>query len=197
MSITLTKLLGLNVGSKSGNFLKIDADEMNYTSLKLPEATFKSITEEQGTAAWIKSMATHHKDFYFVVGLQELKNARFQRVVFKESDGGGHITVPLDNVGQLPIEAGVQISGTGFGTTGATVNGVFGIEVRKVKCSFWKPGEPRITEQISWVYAHEKTKGKEPEEVEQISVRLGELANAEELEQLLKAAEEFEEEEEE
>ena len=71
-------------------------------SLKLPEAAFKSITENQEAAAWIKSMATHHKDFYLVVGLQELKNARFPRVVFKESDGEGHVTAPLDNVGQLP-----------------------------------------------------------------------------------------------
>ncbi len=55
MLITLTKLLGLNLGSQSGNFLKIHADEMQYTSLKFPEAAFKSITEDQGAAAWIKS----------------------------------------------------------------------------------------------------------------------------------------------
>lgn len=184
-SVTFTKLLGLNVGAKRGNFLKIEAEEMLYRTLKHPEAIFRSICEsDEASKQWIANMALYRKDFYFVVGLQELKNARFQRVVLREGDGSGHITLPLEHTGQLPIEAGVKVSGKGFGMADVIVNGIFGIEVRRVKCKVGKVGDPVVTEQISWVFAHEKTKGSREEERERVYVELGDSIDLEELERL-------------
>ena len=191
-AVTLTKLIGVNFGAKQGNFLKIEADEMQYRSLKTPEAIFQSICDDGAAKEWIKSMALHRKSFYLVVGLQELKNAKFQRVILKEGSGGGHITVPLETTGQLPIEANMKISGKGFGKADATVSGVFGIEVRRVKCKVGKIGEPGITGEISWVFSHEKTKGAKEEKIERISVHLGEAADLEELQQLLVVSDDLE-----
>src|SRR3954471_14429667 len=70
-SVSLTRLLGLHIGAKHGNFLKIDADAMEYTSLKTPETVFESICNDDSAKEWMKTMAMYKKDFYIVVGLQE------------------------------------------------------------------------------------------------------------------------------
>jgi hypothetical protein len=195
LKTSLTKFIGLDLGAKQGNFLKIDADAMQYNSLKKPEDLFKSICDDDAAKAWINSMALNKKAFYFVVGLQELKEAKFQRVILKEGSAGAHIIVPLEHTGQLPIEANVKVSGKGFGKAESTVSGIFGIEVRRVKSKVKKAVEPNLTDEISWVFSHEKTKGAKAEDATQVSVQLGEPASFEELEQLLKVSEDDEDEE--
>ncbi|KAE8452948.1 hypothetical protein EG329_012135 [Mollisiaceae sp. DMI_Dod_QoI] len=135
-----------------------------------------NFSKEEKAKEWVRSLVEYKKDFYLVVGLQELKEAKFQRVIKHEVNRERHFPVPLDNIGQLCIEAGAKISGVGFGKAETTLSEVVGIEVMKVKCRVGKVGELGITDQISWVYAQKKTKGAKEEELEQISVQLGELA---------------------
>lgn len=114
---------------------------MKYTSIKDPKNVLRSIIEEEKAKEWARSLVEYRKYFYLVVGLQELKEAKFQRVTINEVNVEGHFPVPLDNIGQLCIETSAKAE--------TTVSGAVGIEVKKVKCRVGKVGEPGITDQIS------------------------------------------------
>src|SRR5436189_6357621 len=84
--IGLTKYLGVNFKARSTNLLSIEADKLVYHTLKNASDVFKRICAVEETKRWINDMVLNKAPCYFVIGIQELYNAKFKRAIIK--DGG-------------------------------------------------------------------------------------------------------------
>jgi hypothetical protein len=182
LKASLTHLFGLKIGKKQSNVIRIEAETMTYRTLKNPDATFSTICEDKATREWINKMHLYHKKIYFVVGLQTLQQAYFQREVFSHVGGSTETLLPS---GVAPLPIGVQLkaslSGEEMGKGESRVSGVFGIEVRKVKSTVKNEEEPTLKDECSWSFTIERVKGTDQPTPKKICVSLDSFADEEEL----------------
>jgi hypothetical protein len=185
ISLKLTRLIDFGLGGQSANLLSIEAEEMNYRTLKFPDQDFRNIVAASEEARkWMSEVALNAKTCYMVVGLQELKNARFKRAKLAKAEGRAWVSVPLEATAQLPIEAGFKASATGMAIAEVVVNGVFGIEVRAIDLKTGKGGDPKLSDKISWKFSYERTKGPGHEEDSFLYAGLGPEPEVEAMEAL-------------
>ena len=175
---SLTHLFGLKIGKEQTNVIQIEAEVMTYRTLKNADATFSTICEDNATREWISKMHLYRKKIYFVVGIQTLENAHFQREVLSRASG----SVALD-VAQLPIDAQLKasLSAGEMGKGESRVSGVFGIEVRKIKCTVRNEGEVTLGDECSWSFTTERVKGAGQPTPQKICVSLDDFVDEEDL----------------
>lgn len=164
----VTSLNGLKLGTTPGNILLVQADEMKYQSLKHPNVTFDSICQDPAAQQWIREMALRNQTFYFIVGLQELKNASFRHAL--ANDGPSRTsTADAPTSFTLPIHTRCDSS---MEVTDSARSGVFGLEVRKVQCRIGTPDEPHSVEDIDFTWNYLRANPASWEEGFQLSVGL-------------------------
>jgi hypothetical protein len=189
--IGLTKLLGAKINARSTNLLSIEADKLEYTTLKDSSEIFKRICDDDETKKWIADMVLNKAPCYFVIGLQKLHNATFKRAILKSGGGDGYVSVPLETTAQIPLHIEGGIAGDKFGNSGATVNGIFGIQVQKLQSKIAPSGEPQLKSDVSWHWSYQRVKGTQKEEDKVLYIDLEDV----ELEELLDLLKQDEEEE--
>jgi hypothetical protein len=186
ISLQLTRLIDFGASHDSGNLLSIKADEMRYRTLTDPDGTFhKTVADSEAARKWLSDMALNGKKAYMVVGLQELKNAKFQKAKLSKSEGHGYLTIPLDEAMQLPVKVGGGMSRTAGALAKSTVSGVFGIEVREINLKRAKPGDFSLSDKISWKFSYERIKGQQDDEDMHLYADLGEAPAVTEIENLV------------
>lgn len=178
----LTHLFGLEIGKKQSNIIRIEAEEMIYRTLKNADATFSTICEDKATREWINNMHLYRTKIYFVVGIQTLHNAHFQREVLNDASGSIELLLPLEPA-SLPIDVQLKASlSTGnMGRGESRLSGVFGIEVRKIKSTVRNEGEVTLEDECSWSFTTERVKGAGQPTPQMICVSLDSFADEEEL----------------
>jgi hypothetical protein len=189
-NIGLTKFLGVNIKAQSTNLLSIEADKLVYTALKDSSAVFKRICDDDETKKWIGEMVLNKTACYFVIGLQQLHNAEFKRAILKSGSGGGYATVPLEATAQIPLHLKGEIAADRFGSSRATVNGIFGIQVQKIQSTIVPPGTPGLKSDVSWHWSYQRVKGKQQEEEKELHINLEDVELGELLELLKRDDEE-------
>lgn len=170
----LASLSGKKLDPAREDLLLVQADEMELKALQHPNKAFDAICQDPETQAWIREMAVRKQPLYFIVGVQELKNATFKRAVIKEGPLGTSVTeAPVDAKIRIPIHVRRDSS---MDITDSTTTGIYGVEVRKVQCRVGRSDEPHLLEDIeySWNYhrIHEEL---------QLSIGLGKALTIEEL----------------
>ena len=184
-SIGLIRSLSLELSSRTAEFIHIKSGEHTYRTLRNSDAMFIRVCESSEARKWMEQMAVYKKPFYFVVGLQELKKATIQRAVLKRGDGGEYFTVPLDANITVPTHAFGNLSTKGFAMSESQkIEGIFGIEVRRVRCRVKNPGEPLLDEKISWKYTYQMVKGTQQGKEVEMCFGLDTLVGPEELVEL-------------
>lgn len=78
-------------------------------------------------------MVLNQAPCYFVVGLQELRNAKSNHVMLESGGAGGSVAVPLESTSEVLLHIKGEIAADRFGSSKATVNCVFGIPVQKLQ----------------------------------------------------------------
>ena len=159
----------LKLGTTRENILLVQADEMKYRSLKHPNVTFDSICQDPAAQQWIREMTLRNQPFYFIVGLQELKNASFKHALANDGPSGTSTTDAPTNF-TLPIHTRCDSS---MEATDLARSGVFGLEVRRVQCRIGTPDEPHSVEDINFTWNYLRANPASWEEDLQLSVGLG------------------------
>lgn len=170
-------LKGLRIQRGNLEFLHVRSDEKTYRTLKDSDRMFREVCRDAKARTWMEQMALQKKTFYFVVGLQELKEATITRALLSEEGDEQHFnSMPLDANSTLPTYARLrEVSRNGVAVSESTkIGGIFGIEVRRVKCRLRKTAEPLLEEEVSWKYTYQKVKGsRSAEEAEEAEVCVG------------------------
>jgi hypothetical protein len=163
--VGLTKYLGAKLHGRKTSFLSIQAEKLEYQSLKNASDMFKRICDaDEEAKKWISDMVLHRTPCFFVVGLQTLYNAEFNRAVLKEGGAGGFVTVPLEATAQIPLHIQGELAADRFGkSTGKKVSGVFGIEVQKLNSRIGPVGDPTLKGDVSWHWTYQRVKGPQAE----------------------------------
>ena len=142
--VTVVRLLSLGFFHSRTTLLHISAEEMQKQSLKNTMESLKTVCDNEKAKTWITDLARGERPFYFVTGIQTLKNAKVKKAIAKEDSAGGYVTVPLDSTDLLPVKLQGQLKNAGLGLSDGTASGVFGLEVLKAKWSFFgKDEEPK------------------------------------------------------
>jgi hypothetical protein len=170
--IGLTNFLGVNLNAQSTNFLSIEAEKLVYTALKDSSAAFKRICDDDETKKWIGEMVLNKSPCYFVIGIQKLHNATFRRAILKSGGGSAYTTVPLEATAQIPLHIKGEVAGDRFGTSGAMVTGVFGIQVQKLQSKIVPSGKLGLENDVSWHWSYQRIKGAQQEEEKELHVKL-------------------------
>ncbi|OCL11651.1 hypothetical protein AOQ84DRAFT_182453 [Glonium stellatum] len=173
-------LNGLELGTTPENVLHVQADEMEYKSLKQPNITFDSICQDPAAQQWIQEMALRNQPLYFIVGLRELKNASFKNAPVNDgplrtsaTDAPASFTLPIHTRRDSSMEI-----------VNSAASGVFGLEVRKVQCRIGRPDEPHSIEDINFTWNYLKANPASREEDLQLSVGLDRALKPAELRRL-------------
>jgi hypothetical protein len=182
--IGLTKYLGVNFKARSTSLLSIEADKLVYRTLKNAPDVFKRICAVEETKRWINDMVLNKAPCYFVIGVQELHNAKFKRAILKDGGVGVYVTVPLEATSHIPLHVKGELAADRFGSSVAAVNGVFGIQVQKLQCKIGPSGEPNLRSDVSWHWSYQRLKGTQQEEDKQLHIELGDVDLSELLELL-------------
>ena len=180
---SVTQLFGLTFGKKRSTDIQIEAKQMTYRTLKNHDATFHSICEDKDTREWINKMHRYGKKIYFVVGLQTLQQAHFRREMIGNIGGNAVTLLPAMPVASFPIDIQLKASSSvqERATAESGVNGVFGIEVRKIKSRIKNVDEPVLDDECSWSFTPERVKGTGQLKVMKICVTLDNFVDEEEL----------------
>jgi len=176
-------LSGRKVDPSRDDLLLLLADEMEYRSLRHPNSSFDAICRDPAALSWMRNMAAQNQTLYFIVGLQELKNATFKSAIIENGPLGVSVTeAPVDSKPVLPIHIRRDSS---MDISDSSATGVFGLEVRKVQCRIGRAEEPHLLEDLdlSWNY-HKST-----DDDLQLSIGLSKALQAEELRRLAAAME--------
>ncbi|KAF2194818.1 hypothetical protein K469DRAFT_686772 [Zopfia rhizophila CBS 207.26] len=175
----VSSLSGRPLPSSQENLLIIQADQMEYRSLKHPTRTFNTIRQDPDARSFLGSMGLRNQPLYYIVGLQQLKNPTFKRAVVNEGPAGASVTEATQGADpkiRLPMhvrrDSAMDLDECGGGT-----DGIFGLEVRKVVCHVGRKDEPHSLGDIGleWTY-HEL----DSEDL-QLSIGLGKALDAVEL----------------
>ncbi|ORY16412.1 hypothetical protein BCR34DRAFT_450678, partial [Clohesyomyces aquaticus] len=142
----VSSLSGRPLSPSQENLLVIQADEMKYCSLKHPSASFDALSNDPAAQSWFRQM--QNRPLYYVVGVQQLKNPTFKRAVIRE---GSVAEASSDSKIRIPMHVR-RDSAMDFDAP--TNDGVYGLEVRKVKCRVGSRTEPHSLDDIglSWSY---------------------------------------------
>lgn len=177
-------LKGLRIRRGNLEFLHVRSDENTYRTLKDSDRMFREVCRDANARTFMEQMALYKKTFYFVVGLQELKEATITRALLSEEGDEQHSNcMPLDANSTLPMYARFrEVPRNGVAVSESTkIGGVFGIEVRRVKCRLRKMAEPLLEEEVSWKYTYQKVKGSRSAEEAEVCVGLDTFVSADQL----------------
>ncbi|KAF2496824.1 hypothetical protein BU16DRAFT_560137 [Lophium mytilinum] len=173
-------LSGRKVDPSRKDLVLLLADEMEYRSLQ-PNSAFDNICQDPAALSWMRSMAAQNQTLYFVVGLQELKNATFKSAVIQEGPLGVSVTEgPTAPKTSLPLHVRRDSS---MDITDSSSTGVYGFEVRKVQCRLGRTDEPHLLEDLDLSWNYHRTGDGDL----QLSIGMSKALQAEEL-RLLAAA---------
>ena len=202
LSFSSLRLGGLRIRRGDLEFIHIKSNESTYRTLRDSDQLFRKVCQDAPARSWMEQMALYKKTFYLVVGLQELKEATIKRAFLSEDgeDEQYFNTIPLDASVTLPVYARLRdLSKNGVAVSESkTIGGVFGIEVRRVRCRVRKPAaEPMLDEEISWKYTYQKVKGAAQTEEAEVCVGLDTLVGADQLGDLPSSEEDEDEDEDE
>jgi len=160
----------------------VQADEMEYRSLKHPNVAFDSLCQDPAAQQWMREMALRNQPLYFIVGLQELKNASFKHAAVNDGPSGlSAADAPVGSQTALPIHARRDSS---MDVTDTATSGIFGLEIRKVQCRIGRPDEPHSVEDINFTWNYLKVNAARWEEELQLSIGLGRALKPAELRRL-------------
>jgi hypothetical protein len=175
-------LSGRKVDPSRKDLLLLLADEMEYRGLRNPNSAFDAICQDPAAVNYLRDRAAHKQPLYFVVGIQQLKNATYRSAVIEQGPLGISVAEAPESELSLPIH--VRRDST-MDISDSSATGVFGFEVRKVQCRLGRADEPHLLEDLdlSWNY-HRSS-----EDDSQLSVGMSKELQAEELRNLVAAME--------
>ncbi|KAF2259319.1 hypothetical protein CC78DRAFT_571942 [Lojkania enalia] len=146
----VSTLSGRPLSPSQENLLMVNADHMEYISLKNPSTAFDTLSHDPVAQTWLCEMAQRRQPLYYVVGLQKLKNPTFKRAIVKEgsiaeADANPKIRFSMHVRRDSAMDLEEEENGS---------DAVLGIEVRKVKCWLGRTEEPHSLDDIdySWSY---------------------------------------------
>lgn len=153
----------------------VQAEQMSYTSLQRPSATFDELRRKTASQSFLRKAARHNQPLYFVTGIQKLKNPTFRKTVVKEGSIAEAPAAP-DTKLRLPIHARRD---SALDLEEQTSNdAVFGVELRKVRCRLGAPEEPHALEDIGYSWSYHKLDGRDDL---QLAIGYGDVLRAPEL----------------
>jgi len=154
----LTPVLHSESTARNYNLISVEADEAVYRSLRNPRGAFDTLREDPSARKWIMHMARHRMPFYFVIGVQELHNAKLRSLGVKD---GKHYTASANTI----------------------TNGVLGIEIMKVQGRVGSSTEPHLIEDIYWSWSYHRLRPTATDDDRMLSIGLGSVLRPEEIEQ--------------
>jgi hypothetical protein len=188
--VMLAHAFGVSIFGSSTTTLDVVAEEKVYTGVQDADAALRTVCSKEEARTWIREKKD--QPIYFVIGMETLRNARFQQSVSDLVGGHATATVPLNATGSVPI------SGSGGGTVGRSgsaegyVNGIFSVKLMKAKWKWLKKEDtPTWENKIHWKFVYDQIKGAAREEKE-FGLELEPLSDVEELVELRDRFEEME-----
>ncbi|KAF2756996.1 hypothetical protein EJ05DRAFT_50455 [Pseudovirgaria hyperparasitica] len=117
--------------SLSGSLMKIEAHDSVRSTLENDRTIFRSLCQDPGAQKWMHDMTKAGRRFSFVVGTQELRNAKFTPVDLSPQRISAHAH---DDSTQVP----------------SNIKTAPGLEARKVKCLVGRHDAPHSLEDVDY-----------------------------------------------
>ncbi|KAF1954832.1 hypothetical protein CC80DRAFT_116880 [Byssothecium circinans] len=143
--------------------VSLKAEEMTYTSLKNPSASFDELHEDEVVRSFLHSSAMREQPVYFVTAIQTLKNP-----VFTPLNG-------LESVPKLPKHVR-RDSALALDTTENNI--ILSVELRKVRCMISPRAVPHSINDIGYSWSHYDVDGQHDPQLS-IGLALRELTDTE------------------
>ena len=180
--VMLAQTFGVNVFGASTTALDVVADEKIYTGMIDANAALRTVCEDDDAKKWIRE--NKDEPIYFVIGLETLRNAKFQQETRDLAGAEGHGSVPKTAAAGSAPPVGASGGGVvvrfGYAEGGAN-DGIFSVKLMKAKWK-WLAREdmPRWEKKTHWKFVYRQIKGAAREEKE-FGLELEPLSDVEEL----------------
>jgi hypothetical protein len=131
----------ISVAPRATPELTLEAEASTFRHLRsaAQSQTFKQVIESPDAQKWIMKKAALQKPFFFVTGIQELQNAKATRHDQTTSRPGGLSHSRRDSA---------------MDTTATSSSGIYGIEVREVRCKVGRAEEPHSISDVGYVWSY-------------------------------------------
>ncbi|KAF2728613.1 hypothetical protein EJ04DRAFT_516484 [Polyplosphaeria fusca] len=169
--------------SRSKSIVLVSADHLAYTSLAQPSSTFDALRQLSSFQSFLRKRPSRSQSYYFVTGLQTLRNPTFKRAVMNEGSIA-EAPAPADDKFRLPMHVRRD---SAMELADSDNDVVFGMDVLKVKCMVGRRDEPHAVDDVDYTWSYDMI----GEDV-QLSVGLGKSLQAKELKAMAGIAEEEE-----
>jgi hypothetical protein len=169
------------------NLLTVVAEQMVQRTIQHPPRAFQAVMNDPEAREWISSVLKEGKELYIVMGVTELKNARFKRARLQDAGASTRLN-------EMPIEQGAKVPkavrrDSSMGDRiDKQVSGVFGMDIRRVTARLTRPEVPHELSDIGYRWYYYDMPGSQNKE--QLMVGLGEPLKANELRLMLDLTEE-------
>lgn len=184
VQLVLSKMIGAQLSDGATYKVEITAQSKVYQSVRNANAALRTVCKESGARRWIEDLARNEKPFYFVVGMETLKEARIETSVSSQIEAHATAAAPISVNYVLPARAGTELHLGKSGFTQGCVSGVFSMKLMKAKWCWWKKKDmPTWDDKVYWKYSYEKIKGPAGEEQEFV-LEVEDIGDVDELLQL-------------
>lgn len=173
------------------SLLSVTAEQVISRTLESAREAFELVCNDPETREWLFERAQNGaQTLYFVVGIKELKNAKFKRA--KLGDGGLSgklLETALENDARVPRSVKSKVATAANSTAETCLSGVFGLDIRKVKARINHPQEPHALDDLGYMWTYYPVPG-DSGSPKQLMIGLGDAVPAEELRYMLNPSEE-------